>query len=159
MIVARQAVPGDAQELMRLRKVMLDAMGDEPAPSGEWERAGAAILEKQLSDPDGMLAAFVIDRSDGTGLAACVVGAVDQRLPTPRDPTGLRGYVYSVATDPTHRRRGYSRACMTALIDWYATRGVSAVDLRASPDGEPLYAALGFRRTDEPAMRLHLPAP
>ncbi|MFI7599711.1 GNAT family N-acetyltransferase [Actinoplanes sp. NPDC049681] len=159
MIDVRQAVPEDARELIRLRKVMLDSMGDDPAPSGEWERTGVTILERQLSGRDGMLAAFVVDRPDGTGLAVCVVGAVDQRLPNPRDPTGLRGYVYNVATDAAYRRRGYSRACMNALIDWYATRGVSAVDLRASAEGEPLYAALGFRRTDEPAMRLHLPAP
>jgi len=156
MIEARRALVADAGELMRLRKVMLDSMRPEPAPGGDWEHTGAAILEKQLADPDGMLGAFVVDRPDGAGLAACVVGAVDQRLPGPRDPNGLRGYVYNVATDPAYRRRGYSRACTTALIAWYAARGVGAVDLRASSDGEPLYTALGFRRTDDPAMRLYL---
>jgi hypothetical protein len=30
---------------------------------------------------------------------------------------------------------------------------VEVVDLRASPDGEPLYASLGFARTKDPAMR------
>ncbi|MEV6596008.1 GNAT family N-acetyltransferase [Actinoplanes sp. NPDC051346] len=159
MINARQATPADAGELMRLRKVMLDSMRPDPAPSGDWERTGAAVLSQQLGDPAGMLAAFVVDRPDGTGLAACVVGAVDQRLPNPGDPTGLRGYVYNVATDPAHRRRGYSRACMIALIGWYATRGVSVVDLRATRDGEPLYTDLGFHRTDDPAMRLYVPTP
>ncbi|MGA5302161.1 GNAT family N-acetyltransferase [Nucisporomicrobium flavum] len=154
MIKARQAAPADATELMRLRKVMLDSMRDTPSPAGEWQDAGRALLQRQLADPDGMVAAFVVDRPGAPGLAACVVGAVDQRLPNPSDPTGLRGYVYSVATDPAYRRRGYSRACMTALIDWYAHRGIRAVDLRASPDGEPLYASLGFRRTPDPAMRL-----
>ncbi|WP_170047434.1 hypothetical protein [Couchioplanes caeruleus] len=46
---------------------------------------------------------------------------------------------------------------MTALIGWYATRGVSVVELSASRDGEPLYADLGFRCTDYPAMRLSVP--
>ncbi|OJF12256.1 hypothetical protein BG844_21690 [Couchioplanes caeruleus subsp. caeruleus] len=50
-----------------------------------------------------------------------------------------------------------ARACMTALIGWYATRGVSVVELSASRDGEPLYADLGFRCTDYPAMRLSVP--
>ncbi|MFC3386836.1 GNAT family N-acetyltransferase [Couchioplanes azureus] len=159
MIEARQATPADAPELIRLRKVMLDAMRPEPASPGDWEHAGIAILRQQLGDPLGMLAAFVVDRPDGPGLAACVVGAVDQRLPNPSDPTGLRGYVYNVATDPAYRRRGFSRACMTALIGWYATRGVRVADLRATRDGEPLYTELGFRRTDDPAMRLSVPAP
>src|SRR5690242_2432230 len=118
MIKARQAGPADATELMRLRKVMLDSMRAEPSPDGEWQDNGRALLERWLADPDGNLAAFVVDRPDASGLAACVVGAVDQRLPNPSDQTGLRGYVYSVATDPAYRRRGYSRACMTALIDW-----------------------------------------
>ncbi|MEV4638997.1 GNAT family N-acetyltransferase [Actinoplanes sp. NPDC049548] len=156
MIDARLAAPADAPELIRLRKVMIDSMGDDPAPSGEWERTGVAILQKQLAAADGTLAAFVVDRPDGPGLAACVVGAVDQRLPNPRDPTGLRGYVYNVATDPAYRRRGYSRACMTALIGWFRAHRIRAVDLRASRDGEPLYADLGFRRTNDPAMRLRL---
>ena len=47
---------------------------------------------------------------------------------------------------------------MTALLAWYADRGVGAVDLRASPDGEPLYADLGFTRTSAAGMRLFIPA-
>ncbi|PRY27516.1 GNAT family N-acetyltransferase [Pseudosporangium ferrugineum] len=157
MIEARQGGPADAPELMRLRKVMIDSAGGEPAPAGEWQDAGIAILGERLGDPAGPLAAFVVDRPDGPGLAACVVGAIDRRLPSPDNPGGLRGYVYNVATDPGYRRRGYSRACMTALIAWYARRGVDVIGLRASPDGEPLYASLGFRRTKDPAMRLVIP--
>ena len=159
MIEARIAGPADAPELMRLRKVMIDSMSGETSPDGEWQAAGMEILRRRLADPAGVLAAFVVDRPDAPGLAACVVGAVDQRLPNPQDQTGLRGYVYSVATDPAYRRRGFSRACMTALLDWYAHRGITAVDLRASRDAEPLYASLGFRRTDDPAMRLYLSPP
>jgi GNAT superfamily N-acetyltransferase len=153
MIETRRAEAGDAAELMRLRGVMMAVT--EP---GAWVAAGVPILERLLNDPAETLAAFVVDRPDGPGLAACVVGAVDQRLPGPRDPSGLRGYVYNVATDPAYRRRGFSRACMTALLDWYAQRGITAVDLRASVDGEPLYAALGFDRRPEPVMRLIIPA-
>lgn len=159
MVEARPAGPPDAPELMRLRKIMIDSMRGEASPDGAWQTSGSEILRQQLADPAGVLAAFVVDRPDTPGLAACVVGAVDQRLPTPNDPTGLRGYVYSVATDPAYRRRGFSRACMTALIDWYAHRGITAIDLRASRDAEPLYASLGFRRTDDPAMRLFLSPP
>ena len=157
MIETRRAGAGDAPELMRLRTVMLTAMDPGRSAAGTWLSTGVAILERRLTDPAETLAAFVVDRPGGPGLAACAVGAVDQRLPGPGDPTGLRGYVYNVATDPEHRRRGYSRACMTALLDWYALRGVGAVDLRASPDGRPLYTDLGFREAGHPAMRLLIP--
>ncbi|MFI7547784.1 GNAT family N-acetyltransferase [Actinoplanes sp. NPDC049599] len=159
MSETRRAGAGDAAELMRLRHVMLASMHPGAVTAGSWLSAGVPVLERLLGDPAEPLAAFVVDRPDEPGLAACVVGAVDQRLPGPRDSSGLRGYVYNVATDPRYRRRGYSRACLTALLDWYAGRGITAVDLRASAEGEPLYAALGFVRTeDHPGMRLIIPA-
>lgn len=143
---------------MRLRGVMLSSMnGSEVAP-GDWVENGVTMLRRRLGDPQDQWAVFVVDRPDEPGLAACVVGSIDQRLPNPTNPTGLRGYVHNVATDQAYRRRGFSRACMTALLEWYARRGVGAVDLRASPDGEPLYAALGFRRTEGPTMRVIIPA-
>jgi len=152
MTEVRRAGPGDAGELMRLRAVMLAGMpGAAPPEGGPWLEAGATVLRRQLADPAERLAAFVVDAP--AGLASCVVGAIDERLPVPRDPTPWRGYVYNVATDPAYRRRGFSRACMQALLDWYAEREVHVVDLRASPDGEPLYASLGFARTKDPAMR------
>ena len=156
MIDVRRAGPGDAEELMRMRVVMLSGMpGASPPESGPWLEAGADLLRRQLTDPAERVAAFVVPRPDAPEeLAACVVGAVDERLPSPFYPSPIRGYVYNVATVAEYRRRGYSRACMEALLTWYAARGVGLVDLRASPDGEPLYASLGFTRTSGPTMRL-----
>ena len=141
---------------MRLRTVMLSGMpGASPPEPGPWLETGAELLRRQLTDPAERLAAFVVRRPETPEkLAACVVGAVDERLPSPFYQNPMRGYVYNVATDPEYRRRGYSRACMQALLDWYATQGIGLVDLRASPDGEPLYESLGFVRTDGPTMRL-----
>jgi ribosomal protein S18 acetylase RimI-like enzyme len=66
------------------------------------------------------------------------------------------GHVFSVATDPDARRRGYARACMETLLDWFRERGVAQVDLNASAEAEPLYASLGFVRKPDPSMRLNL---
>jgi GNAT superfamily N-acetyltransferase len=153
MIDVRRAAPADAVELMALRAEMLGSITGEPLPAGDWQRIGAEMLRGRLDPASRTFAAFVVDRPGAPGLAAGVVGQVDQRLPGPGDPTGLRGYVYSVATLSAYRRRGFSRACMTALLEWYAEVGVATVDLRASPAAEPLYASLGFRRTPDPAMR------
>jgi hypothetical protein len=45
---------------------------------------------------------------------------------------------------------------MEGLLEWFRSRGVGLVDLRASTDGEPLYSDLGFKRTADPAMRLRM---
>ncbi|MYR91451.1 GNAT family N-acetyltransferase, partial [Streptomyces sp. SID685] len=66
------------------------------------------------------------------------------------------GYVFSVATDPDARRRGYARACMDELLAWFRARGAGHVLLTASPDAQPLYESLGFTRDPDPSMRLML---
>ncbi|WP_067992062.1 GNAT family N-acetyltransferase [Nocardia pseudobrasiliensis] len=160
MATARQAVVADAAELVRLRAVMLESLEAlrESAPGApDWRAAAAEILAKELADPNGSMTAFVVDRSDAPGtLAACAVGVVEHLLPSPHNPSGVRGYVFSVATEADQRRRGYSRACMVALLDWFRDQGVLLVDLNASEYGEPLYTALGFVRQDDPGMRLRL---
>lgn len=157
---ARRATAEDAGELVRLRGVMLAGVnGREPVDDG-WQQAAREALRRRLEEPEPTLVAFVVEqpgRPEGADtLAACVVGAVQHRLGGPGNPSGESGYVFSVATDPEHRRRGYSRRCMTALLGWYRERGIRVVDLRASPEAEPLYRSLGFVRTPDPAMRLRL---
>jgi ribosomal protein S18 acetylase RimI-like enzyme len=153
-MTARPATPADAEELVRLRAVLLRG-GPRTHWNDDWREPARQSLTKRLAEADPTLAGFVVDRTGG-GLAACALGTIEHRLGNPRDPTGRSGYVFNVATDPDQRRRGFSRACLTALLDWYRARGVTRVDLKASPDGEPLYRSLGFVPTSEPAMRLAL---
>lgn len=158
----RRAAPDDAWELVRLRGVMLTEMDGEPAAPGRWQSIAAQELRDRLAEPDpvAVLAAYVVDRPDppGRGPVACAVGMIDRRLGSPANPTGESGYVFNVATDPPYRRRGYSRACLTALLEWYQRRGVRRVDLKASPAGEPLYRSLGFVDSTATALlKLSLP--
>lgn len=153
---ARPATPDDADELVRLRAVMLRSFGDPPTWNDDWRTPARETLRKRLTGPGASMAAFVVDRPGEAGLAACAVGIIEERLGNPHNPSGLAGYVFNVATDPSHRRRGYARSCMEELLRWFRSRGVGVVDLRASTLGEPLYESLGFRRTADPAMRLRV---
>jgi ribosomal protein S18 acetylase RimI-like enzyme len=153
---ARLATPADADELVRLRAVMLRTFGDPRTWNDDWQAPSRQSLRKRLTGPGSSMAAFVVDRPGAAGLAACAVGIIEERLGNPANPAGLNGYVFNVCTDHDQRRRGYARACTAGLLAWFAGRGVGSVDLRASADGEPLYAELGFERTADPAMRLRL---
>ncbi len=126
-------------------------------PDTAWMAVSERALRERLAGEEALLAATVVERPGEPGrLAACAVGTLEYRLGGPDNPQGLSGYVFSVATDPELRRRGYSRACMEELVAWFGRRGVRKVELRASAEGEPLYASLGFVRTPDPSMRLVL---
>ncbi|MBB5158233.1 GNAT family N-acetyltransferase [Saccharopolyspora phatthalungensis] len=153
MSLVRRAQAADAAELVRLRETVITG------GTGTWQKNALATLRRHLSDPAASLAAYVVDAPDESNrLAACAVGAIDQRLEGHACPTGQVGFVFNVTTDLGHRRRGYARACMQALLAWFQRRGITLVDLRCSPEAEPLYRSLGFVCLPDPAMRLALPA-
>jgi GNAT superfamily N-acetyltransferase len=144
-VVVRRASVEDAWELTRLRRVMLRTVEQVDADEA-WEYACTDTLEQALSDPDGMIQAFVVDAGDFPGkLAASAVGVIHQRLPSPDNHSGLLGYIQSVSTDPDYRRRGYARAAVEAALEWLDSCGVPRIELTATTMGDGLYRELGFR--------------
>jgi GNAT superfamily N-acetyltransferase len=153
-IRARRATTGDVEELIRLAAVMLAAMGHDPSPE-DWRAAARDLLPFDFEAESK--AAFVVDHPDGGGrLIASAAGSITQWFPTVFNADGRYGYVQWVATDPEFRRRGYSRAVMVALLDWFRTQHVTIVDLRATPDAEALYRSLGFTEVETPLLRLRV---
>ncbi|MGW3173172.1 GNAT family N-acetyltransferase [Streptomyces sp. NPDC001153] len=158
MSLVRRALPEDAMEVLRLRQVMIDSLGSAGGGgSTDWHAESLPGLRERLAEPDGDFAAFVVDHPDRPGaLAALAVGTLEYRIGKAGNPHGRVGYVFSVATDPDARRRGYARACMEELLAWFRERGAGQVLLNASAEAEPLYASLGFTRDPDPSMRLLL---
>ncbi len=156
MTHVRRALPEDAEEVLRLRQVMIDSLARSDS-STEWHAESLPVLRGRLAEPDGTFAAFVVDHPERPGaLAALVVGTLDYRIGGAHNPLGVDGYVFSVATDPDARRRGYARACMDALLEWFREHGARRVRLTASTQAEPLYASLGFRPKPDPLLELTL---
>lgn len=145
--VARRATALDVPELVRLRGVMFASMG-EPA-DGPWEPECHRFLAEHLGG--GALVASVVPAPDGAGLASCAVGVIDLRLPSPTR-RGPMGHISSVATDERWRRRGFARAAVSDLLDWFVEQGVGRVQLSASRDGEGLYRSLGFSERRQPTL-------
>jgi GNAT superfamily N-acetyltransferase len=154
MTYARHADLGDIDELVRLREVMLSHWIDMSEES--WKDSAAEILRRRMEEDKPTIGITVIDAPDGSGLAACAVGTISERLPGPHNPTGRYGWIFNVVTDPQWRKRGYSRACTQALLEWFEDQSVQVLELLASEQGESLYQELGFRVSPEPAMRLNL---
>jgi ribosomal protein S18 acetylase RimI-like enzyme len=156
-VVARRAGPEDAAALVRLRGLMLADMGLIAAPDeGAWQEPALAWFAGRLADRDDF-AAFVVDDAE-TGTVSSAVGTCDQHAPGPGNPSGLYGYVSNVSTDPRHRRLGYARTCLDALLAWFAKETpVRVVNLNATTRGLALYTRRGFAAPRFPSLQARLP--
>jgi ribosomal protein S18 acetylase RimI-like enzyme len=151
MPVVRDATETDIPELVRLRALLFTDLGDvwgSPPDGTQWRDRCTAELASQLSA--GTMMILVIDGE--SGLAACGMGVVDQRLPSPYNPGGRVGHVFGVVTDPACRGRGHGRAIMQGLVARFDEAGIRRVDLNASPDGMSLYRKLGFADHPDPTL-------
>ena len=144
----RRAGVADAAALVRLRALMLSAMGSDPSADG-WARACEEAFVRRLAEPD-RFAAWLVE-VDGSPVASGV-GWLEEHLPSPSAPDGRRGHIASMSTDPAHRRQGHAQAVLDALLCWFAGAGVLRVDLRATPDGRAMYERAGFREVGGAAL-------
>ena len=139
MATLRRATPSDAAGLTRLRAHMHAAMGDATTPA--WEAVCTDTFARRLAG-DAFVAYVVEDVGE---LVSGGAGWLEEHLPSPYQLDGRRGHIASMSTDPSARRRGHARTVLQALLEWMREQGLGRVDLRATPDGRPLYEELGFR--------------
>jgi len=135
----RRALEADADDLTRLRALMHEAMGDVVTP--EWERTCRSAFARRLGTQE--FVAYVVE--DAGRVVSGGAGWLEEHLPSPYQLDARRGHIASMSTYPEARRQGHGRAVFGGLMGWFAEQGVARVDLRATPDGRPLYEAFGFR--------------
>jgi GNAT superfamily N-acetyltransferase len=140
---ARGAVPDDVPELIRLRRLMIQALGiDTSEPT--WEAGAARMLIDGMAA--GRLVAVVVDAPPGEPAPALIASGVVQfeaHLPNPRTPTPVRAYISSMYTETQWRRRGLATLVLLTLLDHCRRRG-ALVELHAAAAAQPLYAKHGF---------------
>lgn len=83
---------------------------------------------------------------------AGVLMLMKESLPSPVTPLAVRGYLFNVYTEPSHRRRGFATRLTDAALELARNLGLEIVELHASLEAEPMYQRQGFVPTSE--MRL-----
>jgi ribosomal protein S18 acetylase RimI-like enzyme len=147
---ARRAESSDAPELVRLRRLMFEAMGQD-ASDHEWEAVAIDLVATEMHA--GRLCAAVVDAPEH-GLAAGGIVQFEARLPSPGRPFTTKGYISSMCTDPTWQRNGLATQIFRLLMAECQDRGVAVIELYATPSGRPLYEKFGYTvRTGSPAMQ------
>lgn len=155
----RRAEVADATALVRLRAQMLTDMGRAVGGDADPWRASAKEWFADRLARRREFASFVVD-DPNDGVVACSAGTCDFHAPGPGNLTGVRGHVFNMSTLPGHRRRGYARACLEALLEWFRDEtDARIINLNASPDGLALYQAMGFTEPRFAALQLMLAEP
>jgi len=155
----RRAGIADAAGLVRLRAQMLAEMGRPVGDDDDPWRASAREWFADRLRNRQEFAAFVVDDPE-SGLVACSAGLCDYHAPGPGNLSGTRGHVFNMSTAPGHRRRGYARACLEALLAWFREETTARViNLNATQDGIALYRSVGFDTPGYPQLQLRLTAP
>jgi ribosomal protein S18 acetylase RimI-like enzyme len=155
----RRAEAADAADLVRLRAQMLADMGRSAGDDDDPWRASARQWFADRLACKGEFASFVIDDPDD-GVVACSAGICDFHAPGPGNLAGVRGHVFNMSTFPAYRRRGYARACLDALLEWFRDETQARViNLNATPDGIAMYRSAGFAESRFAALQLMLTPP
>lgn len=72
---------------------------------------------------------------------------------------GTGGFIGNMVVHPEYRRQGLGAAIFEFLLGWFEAKGVEAVQLEATPDGQPLYERYGFSETWESMSGLCMSVP
>jgi GNAT superfamily N-acetyltransferase len=140
-ITIRQATTADIADLVRLRRVMCEAMEFSGPVLDAAEAVWAAYFGETI--PAGEFHGWLAITPEGKAVSACGV-VIDRHPPTPGNLSGRIGYLMNVVTVPEYRGRGLARRIMQTALQWLDEQGVRRVTLHATDMGQPLYASLGF---------------
>lgn len=150
--VVRPAGEADVPDLVRLRRMMFEAMGvNDSDQLDALDAAAEAYFAEAV--PGASFHAWLAVTSTGLAIGAGGV-VIDQHPPSPGNLSGQVGTIMNLVTDPHHRRSGIARHIMEVIIKWLAEQGIQWVSLHATDIGRPLYEELGFVDSNE--MRLEM---
>ena len=77
-------------------------------------------------------------------IVSCAFLLIVEKPMSPAFLTGKTGTVLNVYTKLEHRKKGYARQLMNALLSEAKERDLSVVELKATEDGYHLYKSVGF---------------
>ncbi len=151
-ITIRRATVADIPDLVRLRRLMFEAMGfGDPAQLDAADQVATAYFSEAI--PSGEFHGWLAVTSTGTAVSSGGV-VIDRHPPGPGNLSGCIGCIMNVVTVPRYRRQGIARRIMQAMLKWLTDQGIRHVTLHTTKMGRPLYKELGFVDSNEMLCRM-----
>jgi len=150
----RQADVDDIAALVRLRRVMFEAMGNNDSDALD---AMCQASERYFSERIPAERFFAWLAEDG-GQAVASIGLVVHSIPPSPDRLDDReAYIMSLVTLPSYRRRGIAAELLECALVFAREQGIGVASLHATSAGRGVYARAGFsERCEIPEMSVRL---
>lgn len=153
MYEIRLATLDDIDELMRLRLVFLEEVGNLSGET-DWRELGEAFaqyLKRKM--PKGEFLAFVAESVETGEIVATSGLTFFERPPNGVNLAGLEAYLSNMYTAPEWRGKGLGTALVEAVISHVKETPARRIWLNTTEMGKPVYEKAGFV-TSETDMEL-----
>lgn len=150
MIALHQATHSDIDMIVDMRQQFgLELAGPQPA---HLLQKSSELLKEYFNEELNKTCICWYASVDGVPVSIMVM--VLRRQPgNIRNPSGRWGYLMNVFTLPHHRRKGLSTMLLEKITAHAKELGVTALELHATKDGEPVYIKNDFKLHPEPTYR------
>jgi len=134
----RKALPGDAEDLVRLREIMLEQVIGGPLSQQDLQNLRDFFDRWGYDDPLCLVA-----EEDGEVLG-CIATSFYSHFPSPKNPSGMQAEIHNFAVYEQHRGKGIGRVLFSRILQECRERNVGRISLYATDMGRPIYESFGF---------------
>jgi len=134
----RKAVPQDADDLVRLRAIMLEQVIGGPVPGEDIK-----VMEEFFGSWDYDDPLCLVAEEEGQVLG-CIAVSFYRFFPGTRNPSGMLAVIHNFAVYEEHRGKGVGKSLFLWILRECRERGVGRISLNATEMGKPLYESFGF---------------
>ena len=138
----RQATTGDIDQLVRLRLLLFEEIGEitQDRPVDAFREATLAYLATSLQQ--GTFLAWVAER--GNQIVATSGLVLFERPPAPSNLSGKEAYIMNMYTLPQWRGQGLATALLQEVLHFAKSASIKRLWLHATEQGRLVYEKAGF---------------
>jgi GNAT superfamily N-acetyltransferase len=153
-IIFRKATPEDIPHLVECRiRFTIEYAGEQSTEDTEELRKQMTSYFSKAMAEDLCISYIAWSGSDLAGIGSA---AFREQPGNFKNPSGKWAYIMNMYTLPEYRKKGICTGILQRLVEAVKGKGIIALELHATEEGEPIYTRNGFNRHHEPTLRKYL---